>query len=105
MQGGIDDGQALEDDAALLGIDLPETEAVDPWFEVDPDNWPVVMLFCDCVTQWRRGAMGEFLGLDYPGVQIVMGYQIPRKKHAETFASIQWMERAAMAVMNEKRKT
>ena len=87
----------------MLGLDLPKTEAVDPLFAVDPENWSVVMLFCDCVTQWKRGAMGEFLGLDYPGVQIVMGYQIPRKKHAETFASIQLMERAAVSILNRKK--
>lgn len=103
-KGGADDGLALQDDAELLGIELPDAEPLDPLFSVEPDNWQAVMLFCDCVTQWKRGAMGKFLGLDYPGVNVVIGYQIKRKQHAETFASIQLMERAALPILNSKNR-
>lgn len=89
------------DDAALLGLELPEIEA-EPDFWVDEDNWQTVMTFCQCSTQWHYGAMGGVTGMDYPGVKVVLDLTIKPKQQREVFAGIQIMERAAMAIMNEK---
>ena len=34
------------------------------WFEVDPDNWEAVAMFCRMATQWRISMNGR-AGLDY----------------------------------------
>ena len=36
-------------------------------FEVWPENWPAVLLFIRCQTQWRTGING-LVGLDYQAV-------------------------------------
>ena len=69
---------------------------------VDPENWQAVMLFCQCATQWKYGAMGGVMGLDYPGVKTVLDLTVEKSKRAELFSALQVMERAAMVIMNEK---
>lgn len=58
----------MEGDAAFFGIVLPkpaEPESFDVW----PENWPALMLYLRCSTQWRTAGMsGQRLGLDYPAV-------------------------------------
>lgn len=94
----------MEDDAALLGLALPEPDVEqDTDFIVDEDNWETVTLFCQCATQWQYGAMGGVIGMYYPGVKIVMDVMLPRKRHAEVFMGLQVMERAALAILNEKK--
>ena len=93
----------MEDDAALLGLKLPEPDLEqDADFIVDEDNWETVMLFCQCATQWQYGAMGGVIGLNYPGVKSVMDVMLPRKRHADVFTGLQLMERAALGVLNAK---
>lgn len=62
------------------------------------------MTFCQCSTQWRYGAMGGAIGLDYPGVKVVLELTVKRREWREVFEGLQVMERAALAVMNEKTK-
>ncbi|NJA04156.1 DUF1799 domain-containing protein [Methylococcaceae bacterium WWC4] len=91
-------------DAELLGIKIDfEVEAANDEFSVEPENWPALLLFIDgCSTQWRLGPMGHYIGLDYPGVKTVLDLTVPRSERAAIFQSIQVMERAALAVFNEK---
>lgn len=47
----------------MFGL-APEDFASEWTVYVWPDNWPVVMLFCELGTQWRCGFSGPY-GLDY----------------------------------------
>jgi hypothetical protein len=87
-------------DLAVFG--LPPLPDQDPEvFAVWPDNWTAVELFCSLATQWRVGAMGGFLGLDYPAVESVMRIRrLPER--AELFGAVQIMERAALPLLNQK---
>lgn len=87
----------------MLGIALPEQD-VETDFLVDEDNWQTVMLFCQCATQWRYGAFGGVIGMDYAGVNAVLDLTVKRRDRADVFEGLQVMERAALAVMNEKTK-
>lgn len=101
-RGGRDDGKALAEDAALFGLAIPEPEEDEGLFEVDEDNWQAVMVFCQCSTQWQYGAMGGVTGLNYQGVKVVLELTVKQREHREIFAAIQVMERAAMAVINQR---
>ena len=74
----------------------------DGMFYVDPNNWPAVVAFCQCSTQWRYGAMGGVIGLDYPGVKTVLDLTVKRQERGAIFEAIQIMERAALVVLNER---
>ncbi|GAA0311729.1 MULTISPECIES: DUF1799 domain-containing protein [Rhodovulum] len=88
-----------------MGVDLAETgiETEEDEFEVWQSNWDSVVAFLACETQWRlaAGLAGAvWLGLDYGAVDIVL-----RHHHLPSgvFVDIQFMERAAMAVLNGAR--
>ncbi len=68
-------------------------------FEVLPENWEILDLFLRLQTQWKAGAMGGALGLDYSGVEAMFRILGVRNK-AEKFAMIQDMEHAALRVLN-----
>lgn len=60
------------------------------------------MLFCQCNTQWRYGALGGLIGLDYTGVKAVLDLELKRKRRKAVFQQIQIMERAALNILNKK---
>lgn len=68
-------------------------------FGVLPENWEAWQVFRRLHTQWKLGAFGGFFGLDYPGVQVVIGFRAPADP-TEVFEQIQIMERAALPVLN-----
>lgn len=73
-----------------------ENNSVDVWAE----NWPAMIAFLALATQWRvaLGVGGMiWLGLDYPGVDVVMR-RLGTPDSA--FADIQSMEAAALPVLN-----
>jgi len=77
--------------AAIDALLLPQEEA----FPVLPENWEACRLYQAVGTAWRYGMMGELLGLDYPGVEVV----IRRGGFAdspELFAQLQLMERITL---------
>lgn len=77
----------------------PESER----FEVWQDNAETVDMFLSLQTQWRVGAMGGYLGLDYPGVQSALALLVRGwKKQRGLFLDLQAMERAALTVLNAK---
>jgi len=106
-QGGKDDGKALADDAAILGLILPVSEPEkDPDFYVLPENWPTVMVFLALGTAWRiDGMSGVWKGLDYPSVKTVMWAQGVKKADRKgVFNGLQIMERAVIDLINSKLK-
>lgn len=73
-------------------------------------NWPSVLAFLECDTQWRAvaGAAGLiWLGLDYAAVFATLNARprADRRQHPtqKLFADIRLMEDAALAVRNEAR--
>jgi hypothetical protein len=88
----------------LTGIDvgLPSDEA-ERDFYVFEENWQSVELFCQLSTQWRTGAMGGFLGLDYAAVDALFRLLRVRDR-PEQFSNLQIMERAALEVLNKRDK-
>ncbi len=83
--------QRDEDDAA--------SDAIQVW----DSNWPALLAFLACETQWRveaRGMSGvmTYLGLDYAGVDVVL-----RRQGADdaVFADLRVMELAALEAFGE----
>lgn len=71
-------------------------------FEVWPENWEAVQLFLRVQTQWKIGAFGGFMGLDYSGVEAAFRMmKVPNTE--EMFDTIQAMEIAALPVLNKSK--
>jgi hypothetical protein len=103
-------GQAApvdDEELAAWGItraDLPDEEPdEDTRFEVFPENWEAAQLFLRLFSQWRVGSMGGFLGLEYPGVEVVLK-RARASDPDDIFVKIQIMEQAALPVLNEQYK-
>lgn len=71
-------------------------------FEVWEENVPALEVFVRLATQWKIGAMGGFLGLDYSAVEATLR-MLRIENTAEVFDSIQAMELAALPVLNDKK--
>jgi len=91
------------EDLDALGLSPPpgwgESRDDKPTFEVWPENWEAVVLFCRLSTQWKLGAFGGFIGLDYVAVDATMRLLKIRQRE-RLFGQIQLMESAALAVLN-----
>lgn len=70
----------------------------DPDFAVWPENWPALLAFLACGTQWAYGALGGVVGLRYEGVEAALrmsGIEVT----PELFEDLRAMEGAALEVM------
>jgi len=70
-------------------------------FEVWKKNWPSLVAFLACETQWRAIAGLErihWLGLDYSAVDVVLRRL---KSPKRVFRDLQAMEHAALSILNE----
>lgn len=73
-----------------------------------PDNWDTWRVWLGCQTQWIRGYLGMegrqiIEGLDYAGVDVVIRRYGYRGQQAdEIFEGLQWMEAAALPLMNKR---
>jgi len=74
----------------------------DDFIEVWPENWPAVDLFISMGTQWRIGMEGR-TGLDYGALypQLDRLTDTP-EQYDDLFSDIRWLERSALATMNQK---
>ena len=90
--------------AMMWNISVAEAESMLAVEDVaiDPDNWLSFKTWQAVCTQWIYGAMGGVVGLDYSGVQVVLGLTVKRKQRAQVFADLQLMERTALPLLNEK---
>lgn len=101
---------ALDDHAALqfaaLGVTV-ERGAVEAPVRVEVWDvcWGSVEVFIACRTQWRILPLPRalvYLGLDYPGVDVVMRRLAPAGTETATlWLDLQVMEEAALAAFNE----
>lgn len=94
-------------DAKAFGLELPteKEEKKEENFEVLPDNWDAVMIFCNMQTQWST-SFGGFVGLRYE-VLLMQGGMfdlyniIDRRKILE---ELQIMEATALKELNKEKK-
>lgn len=76
--------------------------AQDQTVHVWPENWPVWLLFCRASTQWRTGATGACIGLDYSSVFALLDRQFTDPADWQAaFDDLQHIERAALRAMRE----
>ncbi len=95
----------MQADFALLGATVEVDEDDDPdAVEIWDTNWPALLAFLGCETQWRveaRGMTGvmTYLGLDYAGVDVVL-----RRQGADdaVFSDLRVMELAALEAFGEE---
>ena len=85
-----------------MGVQFEQDEPdPEPAFEVWDVNWPTVVLFLACETQWREVATMNGLdrrGLDYSAVDVTMR-RLDAPDH--TFNGVMIMERAALEAFGE----
>jgi len=83
----------------VFGLALPEQPRTDD-FEVWEENWPAMVMFMRCQTQWRT-TMSGVLGLDYAAVAwLFMMYEVEDQR--SLLEDLQVIEAAAMATINSR---
>lgn len=85
----------------MPGGELPSDTAIEVW----DDHWNAFAVFRASGTQWRVVATPRalfHLGLDYPGVEVVMRRLLPPEADANAvFADLMVMEAEALPILNE----
>lgn len=85
----------------MPGGEAPDDTAIEVW----DVHWQAFAIFRACGTQWRVIATQRalfHLGLDYPGVELVMRHLLPSDADADAvFADIMAMEAEALPILNE----
>lgn len=71
-------------------------------YEVLPANWPAVQLFLACASQWRIGADGLPLALDYAGVLAAARMRNGAAPDRALFAALQVLEHAALKELRRR---
>lgn len=92
----------MKEQFADLGVKVAtdETDTLET-INIMQCNWPAFLVFLACATQWRvvtNTAGLIFLGLDYPGCQIVLQHHAAAP---HVFGELQAMEDAALEILNE----
>jgi hypothetical protein len=83
----------------VFGLALPEQDNTDD-FEVWEENWPAMVMFLRCQTQWRT-TMSGVIGLDYAAVQWLFRlYGVEDQR--TLLEDLQTMEVAAMQAINKQ---
>ena len=83
----------------MFGLALPEQDNTDD-FEVWDENWPAMVMFLRCQTQWRT-TMSGVIGLDYAAVQWLFRlYGVEDQR--TLLEDLQTMEVAAMQAINKQ---
>ena len=96
-----------QEDAKALGIELPKEKPKEERkdFEVIPDNWEAVMIFCNMQTQWST-SFGGFVGLRYEVLLMQGGmfdlYNITDRR--KILEELQIMEQIALKELNQEKK-
>jgi hypothetical protein len=84
----------------LIGLTLEEATADS--FEVWPDNWQSVIVYCSMRTQWNVGPAGA-VGLNYASLgEVWRRLKVPPSDRDQAFQDLQVMEAAALKHMHEK---
>ena len=94
----------VDEAAAAFGLIPVRAEEVAEPLYLWPENLLSWNLFIAVSTQWIVGANGA-VGLNYPGVEVVMRkWRIRRKDEQRLFSDIQAMERATLRAWGEIKK-
>jgi hypothetical protein len=88
------------EDAAVLGVVLPDESEASDDFEVWEENWLVLEMFMRLQTQWRVG-MNGITGLDYGAVAWLLKlYEVEDQR--SLLEDLQVMEGAVLAVFAKR---
>lgn len=101
-----DDADDLDAQLAAQGVVLADEddEPCTPVVYLLPDQLEAWHFWHHCDTQWRHGFGGP-TGLDYPGVEHLMGQlRIPRHRRARLWAQVRAMERGALIGWSQQRE-
>jgi hypothetical protein len=87
-----------------LPIDIVgEAEGFNYNHTVFPDNWTIVKIFKDMLTQWRYGPGGA-AGLDYNALNFVMSiHRVKAASRKDVFDGVVVMEKAALVKIKGSR--
>lgn len=106
--------QSLQAQSAQLGMDLSrllpaggKARQAEVAFDVLEENWQAVQVFEASQSQWRvaLAMMGApvYLGLDYPGVQVVAwALGVTRKAWPDVLMRLQVMEMEGARLLNSR---
>ena len=78
--------------AAALGLVIEQPIELEEEFYLWPECVPAFNCWRRIQTQWVRDAEGRLLGLNYPGVKVVIGFYFSKRLHSEIFSALQAME-------------
>lgn len=102
-------GAPPEEIARIAAQARAADEDDDDLFPVWERNWPAVMLFVACATQWRRVAVVGFgggavvwEGLDYSAVKAAGDMDGVEWPAPDLFADVRRMEAAAVRELNRR---
>lgn len=83
----------------FFGIDAKIEEDV---IEIDSEIELSFSVFLRLWSQWRWGAMGGCLGIEYTSIPVVMDMMdVKKKNRSQVFQDIQVMESAALKILNK----
>lgn len=89
-----------EKEASALGLTVEEASG--PPFEIWPDNWQAVTVYCAMRTQWINGFAGP-TGLNYASLpEVWRRLKVPTAQRDQVFQDLQVMEAAGLKKMHEK---
>lgn len=99
------DDQVVDEALAAFGLVAVRTsEQMEPLY-LWPVNVPSWNLFRGVSTQWVVSPGGGVIGMNYPGVEVVMRkWGIKRKDELRFFCDLQVMERATLRAWSERTK-
>jgi hypothetical protein len=84
-------------------LGLTAEEATGPPFEVWPDNWPAINIYCAMRTQWNVGPAGP-VGLNYASLgEVWRRLKVPPSDRDQAFQDLQVMEAAALNHMHREK--
>lgn len=96
--GGVKD--ETPDDAAVLGVLLPDEASAADEFQVWPENWETIVMWCRVQTQWRTSSGGA-VGLDYSVLAWLFKMYAVEDPRA-LLEDLQVMESAALTAMHKE---
>lgn len=103
MRGGKPENKVAED-LKVFGVENPPEgwaeggeEELPERFEVLPENWPAVLVFLACGTQWSKSSTDVPTGVPFDAIEIAMRRRsVPVDAQNDCWERVTWMVRVAV---------